>query len=158
MTNEGGLDLIVENEAWLKRSPTLEVLAKEVFEAASLKEPKLKPGAVALFADDDRLNALSLQFRDKDAPTNVLSFPSDLPPTEPLGDIAIAFETVEREANDLGRSFEDHTAHLIVHGLLHLAGYDHGNDDEAALMEGLETEILASINITDPYAIDAGDE
>lgn len=155
MTDEGYLDLIVENDKWKSALPALDTFVARVFRAALLLEPDLNPGAALLLADDERLRELNLEFREKDKPTNVLSFPSGLPPAAPLGDIAIAFETVEREAIDLGRSFEEHAAHMIVHGLLHLAGYDHLHDGEAAVMEGLETKILGSMNISDPYAIDA---
>ena len=89
----------------------------------------------------------------KDAPTNVLSFPAGDVPGKPgpLGDIVIAFETAQREANDGHTPFSDHVSHLVVHGVLHLLGLDHMQDDEAERMEALETRALASIGIADPY-------
>jgi phosphate starvation-inducible protein PhoH and related proteins len=112
-------------------------------------EPKGETFA-ALFTSDDAVKALNAQWRDKDVPTNVLSFPA--PKTAgTLGDIALAYETCAREADEQGKSLKDHATHLLVHGLLHLLGYDHEADDEAAEMEGLEKDILASLGVADPY-------
>ena len=100
-------------------------------------------------SDDRRLAALNLQFRGKDKPTNVLSFPDDdLPP----GGIAVAFETVIREAKAQGKTFVNHAKHMILHGFLHLHGFDHIKMREARLMEGLETAILGGMGIPNPYA------
>ena len=112
-------------------------------------EPKGESFA-ALFTSDDAVKALNAQWRGKDAPTNVLSFPA--PETAgTLGDIALAYETCAREADEQGKSLKDHATHLLVHGLLHLLGYDHEADDDAAEMEGLEKDILAGLSIADPY-------
>lgn len=108
-----------------------------------------------LLTDDDHVRVLNREWRDKDVPTNVLSFPSTGDEEEPgplLGDIVVARETTAREAADEAKSFDDHFAHLVVHGLLHLLGYDHEIDEEAEEMEALETEILAELGIADPYA------
>ena len=108
-------------------------------------------------ADDARLRALNLRWRGKDAPTNVLSFPSAVPDRsgeEPtLGDIALAYETLKREAEDLDVPLADHYRHLVAHGFLHLIGYDHGTDEEAERMEALEARILARLGAADPYAL-----
>ncbi|MDP3196082.1 rRNA maturation RNase YbeY [Tabrizicola sp.] len=119
--------------------------------------------------DDARISVLNADFRGKPAPTNVLSWPSEergakvtgeaprLPEPgatddpEPLGDIAIAFETCAREAEDQGKPLVDHVTHLIVHGVLHLLGYDHIEAEDAAVMEALEVRILASLGVCDPY-------
>jgi probable rRNA maturation factor len=119
--------------------------------------------------DDARIAVLNADFRGKPAPTNVLSWPSDergaeyageapdLPQPgeaddpESLGDIAIAWETCAREAEEQGKPMSDHVTHLIVHGVLHLLGYDHVEEEDAALMEGLEVRILASLGVSDPY-------
>jgi len=108
-----------------------------------------------LLTDDAEQRALNARWRGKDAPTNVLSFPQ----IEPfgavrglLGDIPLARETLEREAAELGKSLDEHFTHLIVHGFLHILGYDHQNEAEALQMEGLETQILAGLGIADPYA------
>ncbi|SCX06125.1 Endoribonuclease YbeY [Agrobacterium sp. DSM 25558] len=110
-----------------------------------------------VFTDDASIREINAEWREKDKPTNVLSFPAY--PLEPgsmpgpmLGDIVIARETVEREALDLDKSFEDHLTHLLVHGFLHLFGYDHMDAEEAEEMEGLETRILAKLGLSDPYA------
>ncbi len=126
--------------------------------------------AVSLMGcDDARIAGLNADFRGKPQTTNVLSWPSaergsefageaPEPPVpglpddpEPLGDIAIAWETCEREALAQGKPLTDHVTHLIVHGTLHLLGYDHAEDDDAALMERLEVGILASLGVSDPY-------
>jgi probable rRNA maturation factor len=119
--------------------------------------------------DDARIATLNADFRGKPTPTNVLSWPSEdraaefvgeapEPPVpgdaedpESLGDIAIAFETCAREAEEQGKPMADHVTHLIVHGTLHLLGYDHVDDEDAELMEGLEVQILASLGVSDPY-------
>jgi probable rRNA maturation factor len=108
-----------------------------------------------LLTDDEEQRELNAQWRGKDSSTNVLSFPQ-IEPFGPifglLGDITLARETLEREALDLGKSLEDHFTHLMVHGFLHILGYDHIEDDEALKMESLETQILAGLGIDDPYA------
>lgn len=125
-----------------------------------LASPRL--AASILFTCDDELRALNSQWRDRDKPTNVLSFPMlqraellGLSPEGPpvlLGDVALAFETCAREAADKGISVEQHAAHLVVHGLLHLAGHDHElGTEEAEAMEALEVKALALIGVPDPY-------
>lgn len=111
-----------------------------------------------LFTDNDTIKGLNAQWRAKDKPTNVLSFPAF--PLKPgmalmplLGDIVLAFETVKSEAKQEHKPFDDHVSHLVVHGLLHLLGYDHETDAEADEMEGLERKILARLAIPDPYAL-----
>jgi probable rRNA maturation factor len=122
-----------------------------------------------LGCDDARIAVLNADFRGKPQPTNVLSWPSEdraaeyvgeapiLPrpgtqdAPESLGDIAIAWETCAREAEEQGKPMVDHVTHLVVHGILHLLGYDHIEDEDAALMEGLEVQILASLGVSDPY-------
>ena len=128
--------------------------------APELANPRLS--ASLLFSDDAEVHALNREWRGKDKPTNVLSFPmleredllalaSDGPP-ELLGDIALALETCAREAAGKGVPLEHHAAHLVVHGLLHLAGHDHvHSDEEAAAMEALEIKALALMGIADPY-------
>lgn len=104
--------------------------------------------------DDASQRELNKQWRQIDKPTNVLSFPQ-IEPFSPvlglLGDITLARETLEREAAELGKSFTDHFTHLVVHGFLHILGYDHIDESEALVMEGLETQILATLGIDDPY-------
>jgi probable rRNA maturation factor len=113
-----------------------------------------------MLTDDAGIRTLNSNWRGVDKPTNVLSFPA-LQPTGPsgaddaprmLGDIAIAYETTRKEADDEQKPFDHHLSHLAVHGFLHLIGYDHENDDDAEAMETLEQEILAQLGIPDPYA------
>jgi probable rRNA maturation factor len=118
------------------------------------------PAAVAAVAlsSDDHIQSLNRAYRGKDEPTNVLSFPAlaarggedGAPPF--LGDIVLAAETVAREAVEQGRPARHHLQHLVVHGLLHLQGFDHRDADEAAKMEALEVKILARLGIANPYA------
>lgn len=162
-------DLLIDGGDWAPAR--LEPLVARATEAA-LRGVDLDPGAFAvsfLATDDARIADLNAEFRGKPTPTNVLSWPSeeraaghpgampDLPvpasegAPEELGDIALAYETCAREAAAAGKTLEDHLAHLVVHGVLHLLGFDHETDADAALMERLETHILASIGVADPY-------
>lgn len=107
-------------------------------------------------SNNDDVQALNKQFRGKDKPTNVLSFPADTEFTPKgeqlyLGDIIFAAETVANEASEQNKSLENHLKHLTIHGLLHIFGYDHMNDSEAEIMESLEISILKSLNISNPY-------
>lgn len=130
---------------------------RAVLAALAGAKAKIKGAAeisVVLTGDEEQ-RELNAQWRGKDAATNVLSFPQ-IEPFGPvrgiLGDITLARETLEREAQDLGKSLDEHFTHLMVHGFLHILGYDHIEEDEALLMEGLETQILAGLGIDDPYA------
>ncbi len=108
-----------------------------------------------VFADDARVQALNRDYRRMDVPTNVLAFENvdPPPPGEPwqLGDVIMAFETCRTEAAGRGIALADHAAHLVVHGVLHLFGYDHLDDGDARRMEGLETRVLSTLGIDDPY-------
>jgi probable rRNA maturation factor len=115
-----------------------------------------------VFTSDDDIRTVNEAWRGQDKPTNVLSFPAFplAPGGQPgpmLGDIIMAEETLRREALDLGIPFDDHLTHLLVHGFLHLFGYDHMTDEEAAVMEGLESRILAEMGLADPYGNDHND-
>jgi probable rRNA maturation factor len=144
-----------------------EGLANRAARAAAAVAPELDHSrllASLLFTDDDDVQELNREWRDKDKATNVLSFPmltrADLlglaaaGPPELLGDLALAYETCAREAAEKGAALEAHAAHLIVHGLLHLAGYDHETSlADAEAMEALEIKALASLGFADPYAV-----
>ena len=124
----------------------------------ALRQSKAKvTGAAELsvvLTDDEEQRELNRDWRGMDKSTNVLSFPQIEPFGEVsgiLGDIIMARETLEREAAEMGVSFEDHFTHLMVHGFLHILGYDHIEDDQALVMESLETQILASLGVADPY-------
>jgi probable rRNA maturation factor len=133
-----------------------EIATTAIFEA--LKQSKAKVAGIAelsvVLMDDAEQQVLNKQWRQIDKPTNVLSFPQ-IEPFSPvlgiLGDITLARETLEREAVEQGVSFTDHFTHLVVHGFLHILGYDHIDERDALVMEGLETQILATLGIADPY-------
>jgi probable rRNA maturation factor len=138
----------------------LDARAEQAVRAALTQSKAKITGAAELslvLTDDAEQRVLNRDWRGIDKSTNVLSFPQ-IEPFGPvsglLGDIILARETLEREAAELGVSFDDHFTHLVVHGFLHLLGYDHMDDDEALAMEGLETQILASLGVADPYAED----
>jgi probable rRNA maturation factor len=123
--------------------------------AAALSERREGAVVSLRIVDADEGRALNAQWRGRDAPTNVLSFPADLPDEVGLpllGDLVLCAPVVQREAAEQGKAEEDHWAHLVVHGVLHLLGMDHQADAEAEAMEALEREILASLGIADPYA------
>lgn len=113
-------------------------------------------GVEILFTNDAELRDLNKRWRGLDKPTDVLSFPADGPgepgQPQPLGDIAIAYETALHDAEAMGRPFEAHVSHLLIHGFLHLVGYDHIEPEDAAVMEPLETKLLAGLGWPDPYA------
>lgn len=168
-TTEPLVDILIEEPRWqaFGIARTAERAARATLAAQGLAPERF---AISLLAcDDDRIAALNAEFRGKDQPTNVLSWPAEErgavaeggrpaapPPGGPdmpvdLGDIAIAWETCEREAAEQVRPMADHVTHLIVHGILHLLGYDHVRDGDAVLMETAEIRILAKLGLTDPY-------
>lgn len=151
------IDIAVEAGDW----PAEDVLAlaSERACAAAFAELGIEPNGTELslvFTDDASIRELNREWRGKDKATNVLSFPAfevapgdALPPM--LGDVILGYETVSREAALDAKPFEHHLAHLLVHGLLHLLGYDHENDADADEMEGLERKILQRLSVPDPY-------
>ncbi len=159
------IDIVLEDDRWSDLD--LSGLADRA--AASLAQHLDLPNdleAVIMGCDDTRIAELNTEFRDKPTPTNVLSWPFiDLSPqaegampkapvAEELGDIAISFDTCTREARQQGIAVQDHVTHLVVHGLLHLLGYDHVRDGDATVMEGLESAILGKLGVDDPYKED----
>jgi probable rRNA maturation factor len=166
------VDVAVEHPGWAAIAADwpdrAEALARASLDATPFAALLNQGSPVELaidLADDARVRALNADWRAQDKPTNVLSFPglepdalADLvsgrgpkPPVVLLGDIILAYETVEREAAEQGKTIADHAAHLIVHGCLHLLGHDHGEDGEADAMEALECRILSGFGIADPY-------
>ena len=149
------VDVSIESPRWAG-VPNLEILA-ETAVAAALRESRagVPSGAEVscLFCDDAMIRSLNARWRGIDKATNVLSFPSDGPPGSAalLGDIVLAFETVEREASAEHKSLDDHVTHLVIHGLLHLVGYDHEQLEQADAMEALETRAMAALGRPDPY-------
>lgn len=145
------IDVEIEDPAWAEALPEVEALATAAAAAALESEGADGEGVALLFTDDAAVHELNARFRQKDAPTNVLSFPAPPNPERHLGDVALAFGVCAREAGEQGKSLADHMKHLVVHGVLHLLGYDHMSDDEAEAMEGLERVVLAGLGVSDPY-------
>lgn len=150
-------DVAINADGW-QSEHSLRMLVDRVLEATLhvLEFDDVDSELSLVFTDDANIRTINAKWRHIDKATNVLSFPAF--PIQPgqkpgpiLGDIVIARETVQREAQEENKSFDDHLSHLIVHGLLHLTGYDHQNDEEAEQMESLERKILASLGISDPY-------
>lgn len=151
------IDLEIEDASWTAASPGVADLARIAAEAA-LSHAGETGGAVILLTDDDAVAELNQQFRDKAGPTNVLSFPAPPNPEAHLGDIALAYGVCAREAAEQGKPLDHHLQHLVVHGVLHLVGYDHMTDAEAGEMEALERQVLAGLGVPDPYAAEQGDD
>ena len=145
-----GITLLVEDPKWRTHRglATRLTMAAE----AARKAARLKGDFTILLANDRKLRALNLDFRGKDKPTNVLSFPGA---DGYAGDIALAYGVTKKEAKEAGKIFADHATHLVVHGVLHLAGHDHERPKEARAMEGLEVKILERLGIADPYTVPA---
>ena len=153
------IEFDVQSPLW-DVQPAAEKTVRTAIAAAAEFEPAAGEMSVVL-TDDAAIQALNRDWRKIDKPTNVLSFPAATPklPGVPalLGDVIVAYETLAREARDENKPVLHHLAHLVVHGYLHLLGYDHQTDSEADAMEGLERKILARLEIADPYrAIEAG--
>ncbi len=164
------LDVLVDAADWVIALPGVEGHCRRAARAAFHRTwRRAQTAEVALvLADDARVADLNRSFRGIDAPTNVLSFPAEAGILDPmgagadesaygagapvyLGDIILAYQTVAGEARRDGRSLADHVSHLVVHGILHLLGYDHQTDSEAGAMEALETAVLADLGVCDPY-------
>jgi len=154
-------EVIVAADCWQDQPDAEDVIHRAIIAAAEMVDADVGDAEIAVMLTDDvGIRTLNSNWRGIDKPTNVLSFPA-LQPTGPrgdddaprmLGDIAIAYETMRREADEEQKPFDHHLSHLTVHGFLHLIGYDHETDDEAEEMEALEREILAHLGIADPYA------
>jgi probable rRNA maturation factor len=164
------VDVLIEALAWRTLPEAEDIVRRAIACAATsgveIRRPDARPrkrrgggwGLCILLSDDEKIARLNGQWRGQEKPTNVLSFPAPAlygagpNETTPLGDIAIAYETLAREAEENGAEVSDHLSHLVVHGFLHLLGYDHHMDDEAERMERLERDILARMGVDDPYA------
>jgi probable rRNA maturation factor len=143
----------VEDEAWTEALADAEAIVER---AALAALSSLPPGEIeisVLLTDDATIRALNARFRDKDAATNVLSFPAPAFARPHLGDLALAFGTCAAEAKAQDKTLADHLSHLTVHGVLHLLGYDHEADEEAEVMEQMERTILKTLGVSDPYAL-----
>ncbi len=165
--DNSNLDILIDidDERWLEwYTPDqwhnlLHKILQQVIEDSGIQT---KVEVSVLLTNNDEIHALNLEYRGKNKPTNVLSFPNlsedelrNLPKNPPypimLGDLALAFETLLEESNLEKKPFLDHFNHLIVHGMLHLLGYDHESDDDAMCMQEKEIIILKSLNVNNPY-------
>jgi len=146
------IEVQIEDRAWRRTGPNI---AEHIRRVAGVALTRGTPGKTAggrltvLLTSDDRVQVLNRKFRGKDKPTNVLSFPAR--EEGYLGDIAIAYGVTAGEAEAAGLTLTDHLLHLTVHGVLHLLGYDHERSQDAKIMEALETDILADMDIANPY-------
>jgi probable rRNA maturation factor len=150
----------VNNVAWTRSCREIETVCRHAVDAArgaGVTAARAPVGEVGIILSDDAtVRGLNRDYRGKDQATNVLSFATNSPPIpglrHPLGDIVLGFSTVQAESRRFGRSLEHHVQHLVVHGYLHLLGFDHETAEDAETMEALETRILAGLGVADPYA------
>ena len=162
------IDILVKSDRWKKRAgktatksvtgrtTSAKAIVRRAVTQAAATVPSTRGGELAVvLADDAAIRLLNRDWRGVDAATNVLSFPARHAEAggaaASLGDIVLAYETVAREARSEGKPFAHHLAHLVVHGFLHLVGYDHERDGDAEIMEGAERAILGGLAIPDPY-------
>jgi probable rRNA maturation factor len=144
------VDVLVQSPKWKEHRGAATAVRKAINAAAD--EISSPGGEVAVvLTGDQAIRKLNKRWRGIDKPTNVLSFPSSQ--TAMIGDIVIAYETLDRESRDEGKEFTHHLSHLAVHGFLHLMGYDHQNDSEAETMEQLERAVMARLRMPDPYLV-----
>lgn len=147
------LDVQVRDFRYYMRCPRLGAFCRHIIETAWQSQTESEVSLV--LADDNFVRELNRIYRDKDTPTNVLSFESGLKPEKGVvwiaGDIIVAYQTVAREAGALGKSFKEHFAHLLIHGALHLQGFDHITLKDAKKMESLEVKLMNDLGYEDPY-------
>jgi probable rRNA maturation factor len=148
------IDVEIEDDAWLEALPEAASVVDRAV-SATLRATGAQGADVAvLLTDDETVRAMNRDFRGKDQPTNVLSFPAAPTAAPHLGDVALAYETCAREAAARNTPLEHHLTHLVAHGALHLLGWDHQSDAEAEAMESVERKILAELGMPDPYAVE----
>lgn len=153
------VEIVRHGDAWAPAQMS-DAMLKRAARAALLAAPLLRQGAyevAIVLTGDEEMRNLNRTWRGRDAATNVLSFPADDGIREPglLGDVVLAYETTLKEARQQNIALQEHVSHLVVHGVLHLLGFDHAEDEAAELMENLERTALASLGIADPYAENA---
>ena len=145
------IEIEVEDAAWTAALPDVDAV---VLRAATAALGAVEGDVVLLLTDDAGVQDLNARFRDKDRPTNVLSFPAAESAFPQLGDVGLGYAYCAAEAETQGKTLSDHLSHLVVHGVLHLLGRDHEDEAEAEEMEAEEREILAALGVADPYAIE----
>ena len=144
------IDIAIEDTIWSELGLDLGALSRKSIDIACSISGQSEGELSLAFVNDARIQVLNRDYRDKDKATNVLSFPMD---GLLLGDIILARETIVSEAQAQGKNLSDHLSHLIVHGFLHLLGYDHLNETDAAKMESVEITVLSQMGIDNPYEI-----
>ena len=142
------IEVEIEDEAWTAALPDAVAVVER---AATVALGAVEGDVVVLLTDDAAIHDLNLRFRDRDRPTNVLSFPAAESAAPHLGDLVLALGVCAAEAAAQGKSLADHLTHLTVHGALHLLGRDHVDEVEAEAMEAEERTLLASLGVADPY-------
>ena len=150
MSNDSDfVDTTIHEDMWLDIM-TIEKW-KNLFEQCHhlILEKNTKENVSVCLTNDQEMTDLNVRYRSKSGPTNVLSFPQDLPGI--LGDIVLAYETIQKEALEQNKTFLNHVTHLFIHGLLHLKGYDHETPEESQTMENLEIKALTTLGIGNPY-------
>lgn len=157
--DHGDVAVLIGDGDWDALDEPVELCKAAVLAALDVAKRSDAPSVNVMLSDDQHLGELNKRFRNENGPTNVLAFPSgDAPEIEsltrryrPVGDIAVAFQTMTTEAVEADKPIAHHLSHLIVHGTLHLLGYDHQTDNQATAMEELERRALRRLNIDDPY-------
>jgi probable rRNA maturation factor len=150
-----GILVVVDDPGWRKFRGLMPRLKRAAAAAARAAGFRGAYSLTVLLSSDRKLKALNRAFRGKDKSTNVLSFPAAPNREGYRGDVALALGVTRREAEETGKRFADHASHLVVHGILHLAGYDHVRARQARRMEGLEIAILGRLGIANPYEVEA---
>jgi probable rRNA maturation factor len=150
---EALIDIEIEDEGWLEALPDVRAVVERAITATlDYMQVEEQADLVVLLTDNAEMQALNKEYRKKNAPTNVLSFPSPNVMQGHLGDVAMGLEICVKEALEQNKSLKDHVTHLSVHSALHLLGYDHNEDEEAQEMEDLERVVLKGLGVSDPYA------
>jgi probable rRNA maturation factor len=147
------VEIVRRDPAWTRAQITDAILERAADAALSATTPNIPHRVTLVLTGDEEMRDLNRLWRGQDKATNVLSFPAD--PVRDrgfLGDLVLAYGTARKEADEQGKSLSDHISHLVIHGMLHLLGFDHTEDEEAEHMETIERTALASIGIPDPYA------
>jgi probable rRNA maturation factor len=150
LKNELSADILINFSSWEKHPGLKELIKLAIMQTVSYVDIKGYNEISVLLTSDTQIEQLNRQYRSINQPTNVLSFPSEKPH---LGDIILSYEYIQKELINLNKKFEEHISHLIIHGTLHLYGFDHENDKNAGTMENMERHIMGELGYNDPYEI-----
>jgi len=150
LKNELSADILINFSSWEKHPGLKELIKIAIMQTVSNVDIKGYNEISILLTSDTQIEQLNRQYRSINQPTNVLSFPSEKPH---LGDIILSYEYIQKELINLNKKFEEHISHLIIHGTLHLYGFDHENDKNAVTMENMERYIMSELGYNDPYEI-----